>query len=79
MEKKNAKKRAGKYAEYQGGKKAEICVKLHISFFYKGLKCEDLQKRHRKQIYDQIKRRYNSWRNKIHCSFLLNFVLKKFI
>ena len=39
-------------------KKQKYVLNCISHFFYKGLKCEDLQKRHRKQIYDQIKIRY---------------------
>ena len=53
----------------KGETKAEICVKMHISFVYKGLEYVDLQKWNRKQMYDQIKERYNRRRNKIHWTF----------
>ena len=60
FEKDNCQKEScgsGKHAEYQGETKAEICVKMHTSLVYKGLEWVDLQKRNRKQMYDQIKKR----------------------
>ena len=59
----------------KGETKAEICVKMHISFVYKGLECVYLQKRNSKQIYDQIKRKYNSRRKNALLS--LKFCFKK--
>ena len=80
MKKKIAKKRAAALGNITilGRNKAEICVKMYISFVYKGLECVDLQKRNRKQMYDQKKTRYNTRRKKFSALFL-NFVLKKFI
>ena len=53
----------------KGETKAEICVKMHISFVYKGLECVYLQKRNRKQMYDQIKENTTVGEKKINCSF----------
>ena len=33
-----------------GETKAGICVKMHISFIYKGLECADLQKEQNKDV-----------------------------
>ena len=43
---------------------SEICVKCICPLVYKRLECVDLKKKNRKQIYDQIKRRYNRRRQK---------------
>ena len=48
---------------------------MPFSLDYKRLKCIDL-KENRKQMYDQIKRRYNSRRKKFPALF--KFCLKKF-
>jgi len=37
---------------------------MHFLLVYKRLESVDLKKKNRKQMYDQIKRRYNNWRQK---------------
>ena len=50
---------------------------MHFSLVYKKLECVDLKEKNRKQMNDQIKRRYNS-RRKQNSLLFLNFVLKNF-
>ena len=50
---------------------------MHFSLIYKRLEYVDLKEKNRKQMYDQIKRRYNS-RRKQNSLLFLNFVLKNF-
>ena len=49
---------------------------MHFPLVYKRIECVDLKEMNTKQMYDQIKKKYNSRRKK---SLLFsNFVLKKF-
>ena len=58
-----------------GRRKAEMCVKMHFSLVYKGLECVDLQERNRRQMHDQLKRRYDSQRK--NSLLFLKFCPKK--
>ena len=51
--------------------------KMYFSLIYKRLEYVDLKEKNRKQMYDQIKRRYNS-RRKQNSLLFLNFVKKNF-
>ena len=54
--------------------KSEVCVKIHFPCLSEI--SVDQKEKNIIQIYDQIQRRYNSRRKKIHCSFKI--LLKKF-
>ena len=77
MEKKNSKKRAGKYAEYQGGKKAEICVKLHISFFLQGIKMWRSTKEAQKTDIWSDKKKIQQLEKQNSLLFFIKFCFKK--
>ena len=76
MKKKIAKKWAlGNIRNIREKQKAEICVKIHIFFVYKGLESVDLQKMNRKQMFYQLKRNYNTQR--INFLLFANIEIKK--
>ena len=53
---------------------------MHFILVYKRLKYVDLKEKNRKQMYDQLKRRYNSQRKKFTALFKIlfkNFINKK--
>ena len=47
---------------------------MYFSLVSKGLECVDLKERNRKQMYDQLKRRYEQPKKKFNALFKKNFV-----